>query len=178
MTIKARSGNGRAARAPETVEQDQRAWELHVARLTEREIAAQLELAKSTVHDSIKRGRALNRSPEAAELKKDELAELDRISRQLWAIALDDHPKVDHGRVIYLPNPADPSNRKVLLDKRINMQAYRELRMVQGRRASLLGLDAPAQHRVDVITEDVLEANIRRLEAELGLEDRLTEADL
>jgi hypothetical protein len=58
------------------------------------------------------------------------------------------------------------------------MQAYRELRMVQMRRAGLLGLDEPTKHRVDVITEDVIEAEIRRLEEKLRLEDRLTEADL
>jgi hypothetical protein len=36
---------------------------------------------------------------------------------------------------------------------------------VQERRAKLLGLDEPAKHRIDVITEDVISAEIQRLEA-------------
>jgi hypothetical protein len=36
----------------------------------------------------------------------------------------------------------------------------------------LLGLDEPAKHRVDVITEEMVDAEIKRLEQELGLNDR------
>jgi hypothetical protein len=37
------------------------------------------------------------------------------------------------------------------------------------RRAKYLGLDAPAQKRVEVITEDVIDREIARLQAELGI---------
>ena len=100
--------------------------------MTEREIAGQLGLSRAGAHEAIKRGRAMNRSPETDELKKDELAELDRVSRRLWAIAVDNHPKVDHGRVIYLPNLTDSGKPKILFDPRINLQAYRELHRDRG----------------------------------------------
>ena len=158
-------------RAAETIEQDQRAWELWVARLTEREIAGQLGLSRAGAHEAIKRGRAMNRSPETDELKKDELAELDRVSRQLWAIVLDNHPKVDHGRVIYLPNLTDSGKPKILFDPRINLQAYRELRAIGARRAALMGLDAPTQIRVETVTEDQVDGWIAELEAKLADND-------
>ena len=171
MTIKARSGNGRATRAAETVEQDARAWELHCARLTEREIAAQLGIDPATAHRSIVRGAAMIQTPEATEGKKAELAELASISRYLRGVMNREHIRVDHGRVIL-----DEGRR--VLDDGPGIRAALGLVRVQERRAKLLGLDEPAKSRIEVITADVIEAEIRRLEEKLGLEGRLTEADL
>lgn len=42
---------------------------------------------------------------------------------------------------------------------------------VMDRRARLLGLDAPTRTAITVVTEDVIEAEIRRLEAELGIKN-------
>jgi hypothetical protein len=47
------------------------------------------------------------------------------------------------------------------------LQAIDRLLKIQERRARLLGLDAPTQHRVNVLSEDAIDAEIARLEAEL-----------
>ena len=47
---------------------------------------------------------------------------------------------------------------------------------VQERRAKLIGLDEPAKHSIDVITEETVDAEIKRLEQKLGPYDRSVEA--
>jgi hypothetical protein len=58
MTIRQRASNGRAVRAPETVEQDKRAWELRTLSLTYAQIATELGIGESTACESATRGAA------------------------------------------------------------------------------------------------------------------------
>ena len=48
------------------------------------------------------------------------------------------------------------------------VEAWNAIRGWAERKARLLGLDAPAQQRVTVITEDMIDAEIERLNAQLG----------
>ena len=90
------------------------------------------------------------------ELKKAELVKLDRIERHLLGAMTREHIRVDHGRVIMY------DGKRVLADGP-GIHAATALLRVQERRAKLLGLDAPAKHRVDVITEDVVDVEIKPL---------------
>ena len=67
---------------------------------------------------------------------------------------------------------------KRVLDDGPGIQVATVLPRVQERRAKLLGLDVPVKHRVDVITEDVVDVEIKRLAKELSLNDRLVEVGL
>ena len=174
MTIKARTGQGRAARAVETIEQDKRAWELRCARLTEREIATQLGISPSTAHEAWQRGAKLVPAVGQDEYREAELAELERIARHLLGVMAREHVKVDHGRVIMdlvrNPETGEVTQRR-MLDDAPGVQAALGLLRVQARRSALLGLDAPARVRITVVTEDEVDAEIRRLEAKLSQND-------
>ena len=110
-------------------------------------------------------------TPEATEGKKAELAELASISRYLPRRY---EPRAPPCR----PRPRHPRRRPTSARRRARHKSRIGPRPVQERRAKLLGLDEPAKSRIEVITADVIEAEIRRLEGKLGLEGRLTEADL
>src|SRR6266567_8096904 len=59
-------------------------------------------------------------------------------------------------------------NGETLLDDGPVLQATDRLVKIAARRATLLGLDAPARSRIEVITPEMVEAEIARLEAEDG----------
>src|ERR1039457_565926 len=48
------------------------------------------------------------------------------------------------------------------------VEAWNAIRGWADRKARLLGLDAPARSKVEVITEEMVDAEIRRLETEMG----------
>jgi Ni,Fe-hydrogenase III large subunit len=166
--IKQRGSNGRAVRSAATAEQDKRAWELRTRSLTYSQIGGILGIAASTAYESATCGAALVPTEGMIELKRAELAKLDRIECHLRDAMTREHVRVDHGRVITY-------KRKPVIDDAPVIQAAVALLRVQERRAKLLRLDEPAKHRVDVITEEVVDAEIKRLEQELGLNDRSAE---
>jgi hypothetical protein len=145
-----------------TVEQDKRASELRTASLTYAQIGAELGIAESTACESVMRGSALIPTEDIIELKKSELAKLDRIERHLLGVMTRDHVRADHGHVVM-------DEGRPLLDDRPSVQAAFGLLRVQERRARLCGLDEPAKFRVGVITADMVDAEIKRLTAKLGL---------
>ena len=155
VTIKARSGNGRAIRAPETVEQDKRAWELRTRSLTYAQIATELGIAESTACESATRGAALIPTESMVEAKKCEVAKLDRRERNMLALMTREDLK--------------PEQR---------IAADMALDRIARRRAALCGLDEPAKSRIEVVTEDVVDRELRLLATELDMEDRLREVGL
>jgi hypothetical protein len=89
----------------------------------------------------------------AAEMKQA-TREIDRMSRRLWGVV--ERQQSDDGG---------------------GLQAIAQLLRVQERKARPMGLDAPTQRAVDVITHDAfmemmvdLEADVARMEAELDRE--------
>jgi hypothetical protein len=107
------------------------------------------------------RGAALIPTENMIELKKVELAKLDRIERHLLGVMTKEHVRVDHAHVVM-------DEGRPVFDDRPGIQAAFGLLRVQERRARLCELDEPAKFRVGVITEDMVEAEIRRLEQELA----------
>lgn len=100
-----------------------------------------------------------------------ELNALDELAREAWAVLKRDHVVVSQGRVVMIGEEAVPDDAPVLA-------AIDRLLKIQERRAKLLGLDAPTKSRVEVVTEDVVDAEIRRLEDELADRGTIDEAHL
>jgi hypothetical protein len=97
---------------------------------------------------------------EAVEL---ELGRLDELIRQAYRVLLGKHYKVStSGRLVNGPDGTP------LLDPDPILAAIRELRMLSESRRKLLGLDAPTRQRVEIISEDMIDQEIIRLEAKIG----------
>lgn len=116
-----------------------------LAKTPQREIAANEGVALGTISDDILkiRGDWKRRTMAAFDAHvSEEVAKCDWLERAVMPKALlGDGPSVD-----------------------------RVLKIME-RRARILGLDAPTRHRVEVITEDAVDAEIRRLQGELAGND-------
>ena len=118
---------------------------LRLAHLTETEIAAKLGVAQSTVSRDLTAIRAEwydRRMTAYDDWVAEELAKLDRLERSLLPLAV--------------------SGQTSAVDRVLG---------VMDRRARLLGLDKPQLHEHVVVTEDALDAEIRRLEERLAAHD-------
>ena len=168
--IKARDANGKAIRSIKQVRRDIEAAELRGASLSYRQIGEQLGVPLSTAEDMVSRGLAEIPTDDAKKAKLLELAKLDRRERHLLGVMTKDWLLIHDGEVIIYSG-------KPLLDPRPALTAERQLTAVAKRRASLMGLDAPAKVAVTHITESVLDAAIRELleEADLTEQPELTE---
>lgn len=165
--IKARDGRGRNITTLEDAQNAMQAAEMRSRSMTYPQIAAELGIALSTAYDRVQRGFAQIPTEEAKEAKRLELAKLDRIEAHLLAVMERDHVRIDHGKVIRddLDQP--------MLDDGPGVQAAGSLLRVQERRSRLMGLDAPTRSTVQVITEDLVDEEISRLEMQLAeREDR------
>ena len=141
-------------------------------------IGTELGIAPTTAYRSAMRGMAAVPTEGQQEAKRAELRKLDRIERHLLSVMEREHITVNQGRVIRIGGEPIWENGKIayweggtpVLDDGPGVQAAGKLLQVQERRARLLGLDAPTQARIEVVTEDVVDAEIRRLEEKLGEE--------
>jgi hypothetical protein len=89
------------------------------------------------------------------EAKKCEVAKLDRRERNMLGLTTREDLKAEQ-----------------------RIAADLTLDRIAKRRAALCGLDEPAKYRIGVITEDVIDAELRHLAREFGEEDRLREVGL
>jgi hypothetical protein len=89
---------------------------------------------------------------------------LDRTARHLLGVMARPHLRVDHGHVVMLGS-------EVLYDDGPGMQAAAQLIRVLERKAKMQGLDAPTVQRVEMITKDMIDAQIEALAAEMGVRD-------
>lgn len=162
-----RSGKGRFVRSVETAERDAEACGLRNLGHTYDDIAKTLGFNDaSAARKAVERALLLTVQEPAAEQRAIQLARLDLLFREAWRVLKAEHLAVNNGRVIM-----DPSNpEKPLADHGPVLAAISTVLKIEERRAKLLGLDAPT--RVEAITVDMVEAEMVRLTAELGLNDR------
>lgn len=151
-------------------DRDARAVELRRRHLNYQQIAAEMDYAdKSGAYLAVQRGLQDMAQDAGAEVLQLELERLDDIARGFQRIFATRHYVVSVGAGKVVMDPAKPG--VPLVDDGPVIQAGLALLRVMERRSKYLGLDAPAQSRVEVITSDAVEANIARLESELAVND-------
>ena len=151
----------RVSRAEKDRQRDAEAARLRAMRLTFDEIAERLGYADASgAWRAAQRGlqRAV-REPHQDMVTLD-LAELEEMAREAWAVLRAKHYTVDKGTVVH-------HDGKPLLDDAPVLAAIGRLLDIQARRAKLVGLDAPARSKIEVVSYDAVEAEIMRLEAEI-----------
>lgn len=147
-----------------TAERRAKALTLRVSGLTYEQIADQLGYAgRAAAYVDIERALTQRKRDQqaAADLAAPlELERLDTMERAAWAVLRRQHTLVSQGRVI-----KDDAGRP-MQDDGPTLDAIDRLLKIQVRRAKLLGLDMPA--KVEVLTLDLIDAEIEKLNAELG----------
>src|SRR5665213_281713 len=154
-----RGSNGRAVRSAETIERDVRTWALRVEHLTYQQIGDELGITKKGARQAVERHAKSIPVEAVADVKQIVLEELDVMSRHLLEVIERDHFRITpSGRVVM--HDGEP-----VLDDGPAIQAIAQLLRVQERKARLMGLDAPTQRAVDVITHDAFMEAMAALEA-------------
>lgn len=142
-------------------DRDSQAARLRALRLTGAQIAEQLGYADASgALRAAERGRnRAVREPHQDMILMD-LAELDEMARQAWAVLHREHYVVDRGEVVRLDGAP-------LRDDALVLAAIGRLLDVQLRRARLVGLDAPTKATVTHASADV-DAAVAELAAEMA----------
>lgn len=147
-----------------TAERRTRAIALRVAGVDFQTIADQLGYAsRGAAHTDISRALAQRKRDldvQAGVAAALEVERLETMERAAWAVLRRTHILVSQGRVIR------DDDERPLVDDAPTLNAIDRLLKIQDRRAKLLGLDAPT--KVEVLTDDAIDAEVRRLAAELG----------
>ena len=152
-------------------DRDARAVDLRRRHLNYRQIAAEMGYQDASgAHRAVERGLADARQDASEAVKQIELDRLDDIARGFQRVFATKHyvVSVGAGKVVMDPQrPGEP-----LIDDSPVIQAGLALLRVMERRAKYLGIDAPARTRVEVIGEDTVDSEIKRLESKLAANDR------
>lgn len=158
-------------RSVATRENDIRAIDLRRRGLTYEQIATQLGFrAASSAYEAVQRGLAEAFRESAEALTQLEAERLDALRRLFERIAATKHYAVSLGSGKVIMDPANPG--QPLTDDGPAMQAGLALLRVSESWRKLKGLDAPAKSRVEVISENTVDAEIKRLEDEMAARDR------
>lgn len=127
-----------------------------------REIAAKLGLdSESAVIDAVRRALTTRAAFNRDERIVIDALVLDELESRLWAKLREVHVVVGHGRVVH-----DPATGAPMVDHRYELECVNAILALMTRRAKLLGLDAPT--RAEIITQDAIDDEIKRLETEVA----------
>jgi len=150
-------------RSPAKIEADAAYARLYFDdRLTMMEIAERHGVTPGAVSRGIQRAlKDVAHTLDVASLRDGELEELQRAAQLALAVIAQDHYTVSHGRVVL------DANGEPIIDVEQKLRGLDRLLRIQERRAKLMGLDAPVEARIEVVTEDVIDAEIRRLTQEI-----------
>ncbi len=188
MATRTRDGNGRYIRTVKTVKRDFDAAELRAAGKRLEEIAATLGFAsRGHAHDAVT--RALRDTPYdgAEDDKLLDLMRIDRLIEQAWDVMHRKHVTVSHGKIITRQVGVERDEDGIekldmdlkpipvyedVIDDAPVLAAVREIRALVKRRAEIIGYDAPLRTRVEVITEDAVDAECERLLTEIAERER------
>lgn len=179
-----RGGNGKFTRSIKTAQRDFAAADLRAKGRSLQGIADELGFAsRGHVHDAIRRAFAALPADGAEDAKRLDLERIDRLIEQAWAVMEREHLTVsqghvvgkqvgwqrdDDGEILRDGEGAPIALYEDILDDGPALAAIREVRGLLDRRAKIFGYDAPARTRIEVITEDVFDAEMKRLEAEIA----------
>lgn len=160
--------NGRFERTLTTVKRDADAAALRAQGLTYPKIAEQLGFRDQwAARTAVERALRDTVTEPASEVRVLELARLDHALMVAFRILRTNHLLTSGGKVVEV---IDHETGQVvpLIDDKPKLQAIDRIIRIAERRARLLGLDAPTQ--LQLLTVDVIDAEIARLSAELGIE--------
>jgi hypothetical protein len=117
---------------------------------------------RGAAHDAVT--ASLDRQPmeDAPIVRRIELERLDELLRVAWEQLHMDHVMVSDGRIVR------DDTGVALVDHAGKLSALDRVIRIMERRSKLMGLDAPVRKVIEVITEDAVTSEIRRLEAELA----------
>lgn len=168
--------------AHEAKERAAEAYRLHRLHVPYREIARRMGYANtSSVSKAIRRAMR----DDVPEYSRDVLVgfcddQLADLYVQAMRVVAQPQALVHNGRVVFQRNDdgeliRDPvsGNPLPVADQRVVVRALDVLLRIQESRRSLLGLDAPARHRVAVVPDDALDDEERRLVQLLGGDDEV-----
>lgn len=165
-TYKRRPGTAtRYERTLEKAERDRDMAEYKAGR-TYQQVADHFGVSKKTAWESVDRAIVATAAIGGDIARAAELVKLDAMETACWAVLRRRHITISHGRVVESPETGEP-----LEDDEPVLRATATLLRVAERRAKLMGLDAPSRQTVTVVTEDVIDAEIARLTAELETTD-------
>jgi Sigma-70, region 4 len=145
---------------------DARCLDLRRAGLSYRDIARQVGLSVSNVHNRVTRSLDRTRREPADGVRELEVERLDALQVALTRVLRRDHVTVSGGRIVV------DEDDQPLRDDGPTIAAAQALVRVGESRRRLLGLDTP--NRVDVrgaLSIDLLDAQIRELEDQLAADD-------
>jgi hypothetical protein len=164
-----RGGNGKFIADIDTARRDSQACILRRDGHTYDEIATQLGYAdRSVAYNAVQRALLSVVKDAAEELRTLELERLDYLWKRVVQVLERRHYTVQIGKVISVTD--EYGNKVMLQDDGPVLAAVDRLLKIQERRAKLLGLDAPKQ--IEIITLDAIQAEIRRLEESMGVQER------
>jgi hypothetical protein len=120
-------------------------------------------LTDAAIHFALKKARDESYRENHGDAIELEVDRLDELIRQAYRILLATHYKSSTSGKLVIGPDGTP-----LRDPEPVLAAIRELRMLGESRRKLLGLDAPTRQRVEIISEDMIDQEIMRLEAKIG----------
>jgi len=182
MTAGTRDGKGKFTRTPASAARDAEAAALRAKGRTFEQIARELGFAsRAKAYEAVRRAYADIPYEAVEEARQLDLERIDRLIEHCWAVMERDHLTVSQGKIVgkrigwerdddgTILRDADGAPIPVyedLLDDGPGMTAVREIRGLLERRAKMTGYDAPS--RFEHLTIDAIDAEIRKLKAEMG----------
>jgi len=172
MTMRTRGGKGTYRRTVQAAARDRRAAELHGQGWSYQRIADELRYAsRGAAYDGVQRAFA-DLPAEGTDLARAiDLERIDRLIERAWAVMVRPHVTVSAGKVVrHVTGIAEDGTEQLgeaVADDGPVLTAIDRILALLARRAKIYGYDAPPAARIDVITTDAVESEIRRLEAEL-----------
>lgn len=153
-----------------TAERDAEMARFKVGR-TYRQVAQHFDVGVGRAYAAVQRAITAAAASGGVEARAEELVKLDAMEVAVMDVLRRRHITVSNGKVIIDPNTTEP-----LEDDAPILAAVAQFMKITERRAKLLGLDAPARQTLTVLTEDVVDAEIRRLQDELAQLDHVPPA--
>jgi hypothetical protein len=155
--------NGRKV---ETIDKDLAALELRRQGFTYQQIADRTGYAnRSAAYQAVQRGLALSVRETADEVRQLEIERLEDLRRPALEVLRRRHLVVSQGKVMHDPDTGEP-----LIDSMPALHAIDRLIKLAERMAAFRGLDAPRRSVSEVLTLDVIQAEILRLKSQVAPE--------
>jgi hypothetical protein len=146
------------------IDRDIEALELRRQGFTYDQIAMSLGYTgKSGAYSAVQRALALSVRETADEVRQLEIERLEDLRRPALEALRRRHLVVSQGKVMY-----DPSTGEPLIDSMPALHAIDRLIKISERMAAFRGLDAPRRSVSEVLTLDVIQAEILRLKSQVS----------